>query len=92
MSSSLAPDVVALSNTGTLPTPVGQPAGTDRSPKKLLRVSKNVEEEEPSVPYQALPVTGGAVITHNLTPALPVMELGELSQKVGGCLGLWVAT
>ncbi|KAK2076654.1 hypothetical protein QBZ16_005414 [Prototheca wickerhamii] len=81
MSSSLAPDVVALSNTGTLPTPVGQPAGTDRSPKKLLRVSKNVEDEEPSVPYQALPVTGGAVITHNLTPALPVMELGELSQK-----------
>lgn len=38
---------------------------------------------EPVAPYQALPVSGD-LITHNITPALPVIEGNELSQEVGG--------
>ncbi|KDD76585.1 hypothetical protein H632_c172p0 [Helicosporidium sp. ATCC 50920] len=36
---------------------------------------------DPVVPYQALPITG-ATITHNLTPALPVLELEGLPREV----------
>lgn len=32
---------------------------------------------QPIAPYQALPVTGPSVISHHLTPALPVLEPGE---------------
>lgn len=36
----------------------------------------------PVAPYQARPVQG-PLITHNMTPAQPVLEVGQLSQQVG---------
>lgn len=85
MDGSLGQTVVALSSAGSLPTPVGQPAPSLRSPSKAhASTAQNSlrEPDEPSVPYQARPVTS-AVITHNLTPPLPVMEPGEMTQQVG---------
>jgi hypothetical protein len=40
-------------------------------------------ESLPVAPYQAVPVTPSTIITHNLTPAQPVLEAGELDKEVG---------
>lgn len=60
--------------------PSRQQGQSARSPEPA---GQHEEREEPIAPYQALPVSG-TTITHNITPALPVIEESELSQEVGG--------
>lgn len=83
--------IVSLATQCQMPVPV------ERQGKEVLKDSLNKENcvnaqtlvkqpkkkrEEPTVPYQALPVTADTVITHNITPALPVIEDIELSTEV----------
>ncbi len=42
--------------------------------------------EAPIVPYQAVPVTGETLITHNYTPALAVVEHEDMTSEVSSVL------
>ena len=42
--------------------------------------------EAPIAPYQAVPVTGETLITHNYPPALAVVEHEDMTPEVGGGL------
>lgn len=76
--------ILPLSVRGPLPKPVTKspPPRADSAEDEL--VSSGVDGASPratSAAYQALPVSG-ALITHNYTPALPVLDADELDKEV----------
>lgn len=86
-------EIIALSSSSPLPVPVNgnQMNGVEdgdhvngHSPNSLglLGASPRKGDQIAVAPYQALPVTA-ATITEHITPALPVIEHGTMSQEVG---------
>lgn len=72
--------ILPLSTSGRLPVPADKPFNP-----AVPRSDSAVEEEPPSpslAPYQARPVTGSTIISHNFTPALPVLDADKLDQEV----------
>lgn len=89
--------ILPLSTTGRLPVPADKPF-IPSVPR-----SDTAAEEEPTspslAPYQARPVTGSTIISHNYTPALPVLDADKLDQEVRACtpaplplLAMWEAS
>ena len=79
-------DILPLVRTAKLPSPVLKPA----VPREDSASAESVVQQQDAAPgsprlapYQALPVTKSTIITHNITPALPVLEPGELDKEVG---------
>lgn len=72
--------ILPLSTAARLPVPADKPF-IPSVPR-----SDTAEQEEPSspplAPYQARPVTGSTIISHNYTPALPVLDADKLDQEV----------
>lgn len=94
--------IVSLATQCHMPVPVerqgkGAPRENSTDKENLLESQSSQQQApkqkraEPIAPYQALPVTADSVITHNITPALPVIEEHELSPEVrGGDRSSWV--
>lgn len=74
--------ILPLVNRERLPTPCtkGSPPRADSAGEEL----PNGGAAQGAVPaaYQALPVTKDSIITHNITPALPVLDADELDKEV----------
>ncbi|EFN53269.1 hypothetical protein CHLNCDRAFT_53969 [Chlorella variabilis] len=77
-------DILPLVRTAKLPSPVLKPA----VPREDSASAESVVQQQDAAPgsprlapYQALPVTKSTIITHNITPALPVLEPGELDKE-----------
>lgn len=73
--------ILPLSVRGKLPTPVTKspPPRADSAEDELL---EGGSPRSVGAAYQALPVTGDSLITHNYTPALPVLDADELGKEV----------
>jgi hypothetical protein len=78
-------EILPLSTAGRMPLPALKPL------VPLAPRGDTASDEQPAspttAPYQARPVTGSTLISHNFTPALPVLDPDELSKEVRG----WVS-
>lgn len=78
--------ILPLAAASKLPTPVAKPSVAHEDSASEEHAVQQEEEAGPPSPrlaaYQALPVTQTTLITHNITPALPVPEDGELDKEV----------
>ena len=85
--------ILPLSTASRLPTPVLKPtlprddSATAEQPQPLQQAPP---PEPVTAPYQALPVTGSTIISHNFTPALPVLDADELDKEVRAAAALAV--
>jgi hypothetical protein len=82
-------EILQLATQCPLPMPVERQAkgaarddSTDKENFTAQQAPKPKRAEAPIAPYQALPVTLETVITHNFTPARPVIEQNELTSEV----------
>jgi hypothetical protein len=77
-------DILPLSTVGKLPRPVLK----RREDSASTEHTAQPKDEKPASPrlaaYQALPVSQSTIITHNITPALPVLEPDQLDKEVSG--------
>lgn len=75
-------DILPLSTVGKLPSPVLK----RRDDSASAELKAQPRDEQPTSPrlaaYQALPVSQSTIITHNITPALPVLEPDQLDKEV----------
>ncbi len=84
-------DIVSLASSAKLPIPVVRQSKTSENGDGVLGTSPSGRylssltqppsvpiPHEPVAPYQALPIT----ITHNITPALPVIDRDDLTPQV----------
>lgn len=98
-------EIVSLATQCHLLTPVGGKGAAKEAGSSVDKENQTHQQggqaagkqrraDHPTIPYQALPVTQDTIITHNITPALPVIEHQELSKEVraAGPLAAWSAT
>lgn len=72
--------ILPLSMAHKLPHPVLKPAAFDSASEEVA--AEGASPRAVSAAYQALPVTASSLITHNITPALPVLDADELDKEV----------
>lgn len=86
-------EIVSLALHEALPVPIERQSGKGAAGREDSQEKENCgsrqqqqqpkrKAEAPVAPYQALPVTGA--ITHNFTPALPVLDQEDIGAEVRG--------